>query len=263
MESNRNYKLLIVNHKKTEDHVEYLIRINDLKNNTSFEFYERYSNLKSLHDNLRKEMTSSLSNFPKFPPKKFFGSTDEKFLNQRQTELNCYFEQIFNSNGFSQLPSLKKWIDDAFKKYAKEGSKVKENPIIVNSQINSNSQNEKVVSKKNNQINENNNKTLIDDFNSKLIDLTNYNYDDMREDDYKKTQEEFLKTGIFNEKAIENSKLFKIESGNDSNYDLIGKNYEELIENENIIKQEMEEYLKKTNEELENFYQIENLIVPI
>ena len=259
MEPNRNYNIFIVNHKKTEDHVEYLIKINYL--DKTFEFYERYSNLKTLHDNLRKETTSQ--NFPKFPPKKFFGSTDEKFLNQRQTELNSYFEQIFHSNEFSQLPSLKRWIDEAFKKYAKEGTKIKENQISTSQLINTNIQPEKIIIKKNNQINENNNKAIIDDFNKKLIDLANYNYDDMREDDDKKVQEEFFKSGIFGEKGIENSSLFQIESGDDSNYQLIGKNYDEYIKNENYIKKEMEDYINKISEELQNYYQIDNLIVPV
>ncbi len=259
MEPNRNYNIFIVNHKKTEDHVEYLIKINYL--DKTFEFYERYSNLKTLHDNLRKETTSQ--NFPKFPPKKFFGSTDEKFLNQRQTELNSYFEQIFHSNEFSQLPSLKRWIDEAFKKYAKEGTKIKENQIPTSQLINTNIQPEKIIIKKNNQINENNNKAIIDDFNKKLIDLANYNYDDMREEDDKKAQEEYIQSGIFSEKDIENSKLFQIESGDDSNYDLIGKNYDEYIKNENYIKKEMEDYINKISEELQNYYQIDNLIVPV
>ena len=259
MEPNRNYKLFIVNHKKTEDHVEYLIKINYL--DKSFEFYERYSNLKTLHDNLRKETSSQ--NFPKFPPKKFFGSTDEKFLNQRQTELNSYFEQIFNSNEFSQLPALKKWIDEALKKYAKEGTKIKENQISNQHSINPNIQPEKITIKKNNPINETNNKAIIDDFNKKLIDLANYNYDDMREEDDKKAQEEYIQSGIFSEKDIENSKLFQIESGDDSNYDLIGKNYDEYIKNENYIKKEMEDYINKISEDLQNYYQIDNLIVPV
>ena len=268
MESNSNYKLLIINHKKTDDHIEYQIRINYLKNDISIDFFERYSNLKTLHDNLRKE--TSAQNFPKFPPKKFFGSTDEKFLNQRQTELNSYFEQIFNSNEFSQLPSLKKWIEDSLKKYRKDGTKIKDNQIPSpsnNNNINNIQQEKTPVIKKNNnsQLNEENNKNLIDDFNNKLIDIENY-LNDANKEDYeyeKKLQEAILKTGIFSEKEILTSKLFKIENGNDENFDLIGKNYDEFIDNENNINKELDDYFHDINERVQCYFQTENLIVPI
>jgi hypothetical protein len=76
---------------------------------------ERFSSLKNLHENFKKEANSI--NFPKFPPKKFFGSTDEKFLNQRQTALEHYFNTILGSKEFSNIPSLKKWVDEMIKKY--------------------------------------------------------------------------------------------------------------------------------------------------
>lgn len=117
MEPNKGYRIMISNHSKQSDHVEYLITLVSMSDSSfKVEFYERYSVLKTLHDALRKETTSS--SFPKFPPKKFFGSSDEKFLNQRQIELNTYFSSIFNNKDFCQLPSLKRWIEDALQKHS-------------------------------------------------------------------------------------------------------------------------------------------------
>ena len=124
MESER-YKISVIGHTKKDGHIHY--KINVEKNGQSFSFLERYSGLRLLNDTMKKH--TNKATFPKFPPKKFFGSTDEKFLNQRQTELNSYFEQIFNSNEFSQLPSLKKWIEDSLKKHRKDGTKIKDNQI--------------------------------------------------------------------------------------------------------------------------------------
>ena len=49
-------------------------------------------------------------NFPKFPPKKFFGSNSETFIIKRQKELNAYFKIIFENQQFYYLKSLQNWI---------------------------------------------------------------------------------------------------------------------------------------------------------
>jgi hypothetical protein len=109
MERHKNYRLYFINYKKRGDHVEYIMRLNCIEDSKLFaEFAERYSTLKDLHDVMKKEASSI--NFPKFPPKKFFGNTDEKFLNKRQTDLQHYFNAILGSKEFSQLPGLKAWI---------------------------------------------------------------------------------------------------------------------------------------------------------
>ncbi len=77
----------------------------------SFKILKRYSELKNLNDILRKETPSN--SFPKFPPKKFFGSSNEEFIIKRQQELNSYFISL--SNEFSQLPSLIKFIEESKK----------------------------------------------------------------------------------------------------------------------------------------------------
>ena len=102
---------------KSEDHVEYFIKIMSTKDDTlNVDFTERYSTLRDLYDILRKE--ANTSKFPKFPPKKYFGNTDEKFLNQRMAALDHYFSQVFED--FAHLASFKKWVDDKIAKYSKK-----------------------------------------------------------------------------------------------------------------------------------------------
>jgi hypothetical protein len=128
MEQSINVKIQFVTYKKEGDLVKYQIRVtsqNDASLNA--ELYERYSSLHTLHEALKKEANNP-SNFPKFPPKKFFGSTDEKFLNQRQIGLQHYFNAISGTKEFANLPSFKKFIDNIFKTY---GSK-KENISNIN-----------------------------------------------------------------------------------------------------------------------------------
>jgi hypothetical protein len=116
MEKNRSYRIYFINYKKKGDHVEYIMRLNCIDDEKLFaEFSERYSTLKDLHDVLKKEANSI--NFPKFPPKKFFGNTDEKFLNKRQTDLQHYFNAILGSKEFSQLPSVKTWVSKSLERF--------------------------------------------------------------------------------------------------------------------------------------------------
>lgn len=114
---NKNYRMKFVKYTKG-DYVQYLVRLICIEDsNINVEFFERFSTMKDLNEVFKKEANSI--NFPKFPPKKFFGSTDEKFLNQRMTQLEHYFNTILGSKEFAFLPSLRKWVDGLIKKYNK------------------------------------------------------------------------------------------------------------------------------------------------
>jgi len=124
MEKTKNYRLKFIKYVKGE-HVEYKIKLICMEDSKiNVEFSDRYSNLKYLHETFKKEANSI--NFPKFPPKKYFGNTDEKFLNQRQTALEHYFNTILGSKEFSNIVSLRKWVESLIKKYDKNGSQEKD-----------------------------------------------------------------------------------------------------------------------------------------
>lgn len=134
MEKNKHYRIGFKNYEILSGHVEYSITLiceNDNKINV--EFKDRYSNLKDLHEAMRKEANSI--NFPKFPPKKLFGNLDEKFLNERKIKLQHYFSTILGSKDFSQLPSLNKWIEGLINNFNKAN---KENLKGDGKQTNSN-----------------------------------------------------------------------------------------------------------------------------
>ncbi len=99
----------IFNHQIKDNIVTYTIEIK-LNNKQSIIIKERYSELLNLHNAMSKE-----AKLPNFPPKKYFGNTDENFLNQRQLSLNEYYEIITSSHIYSNLPSFKSWIFSKFK----------------------------------------------------------------------------------------------------------------------------------------------------
>lgn len=131
MESNKHYRIIFKNFEITQGHVEYIINLISEKDSTiNVEFKERYSNLKELHESLRKEANSI--NFPKFPPKKLFGNLDEKFLNERKIKLQHYFNTILGSRDFSQLSTLNKWIENLIKNYNKNKESQKQEGKTAN-----------------------------------------------------------------------------------------------------------------------------------
>ena len=99
----------IFNHQIKDNKAIYTIEIK-LNNKQSIIITERYSELLNLHNAMSKE-----AKLPNFPPKKFFGNTDEIFLNQRQLSLNHYYEIITSSHIYSNLASFKSWIFNKFR----------------------------------------------------------------------------------------------------------------------------------------------------
>ena len=116
MES-KKYKVNVINHERNEGHVLYILSVEDLLTGLKINISERYSNLRNLYEIMKKE--SCNKNFPSFPPKKFFGKEDEKFIKTREKDLNEFFEKINNNEIFSKLSSFNKYIEDNFAKNPK------------------------------------------------------------------------------------------------------------------------------------------------
>ena len=157
MESNKHYRIIFKNFEISQGHVEYIINlISEKDSSINVEFKERYSNLKDLHESLRKDANSI--NFPKFPPKKLFGNLDEKFLNERKIKLQHYFNTILGSRDFSQLTTLTKWIESLVKNHNKNKDNQKQEGKTTNANDfnqSSNSVNKSLKLSQNNQQNNN------------------------------------------------------------------------------------------------------------
>jgi len=121
MESNeesRHFKIIFKKYELKDGVVNYLINLSSENDSSiNLDFKDRFSRLNDLHEAFRKEADSL--NFPKFPPKKMFFNTEEKFLAGRKVKLQHYFNTILGSKDFSRLKSLNVWIDDLIKKYNK------------------------------------------------------------------------------------------------------------------------------------------------
>ena len=265
MESER-YKIKIINHSKIDNHTEYEISIE--KNGISFSFKERYSNLKNLNDLMRKATNNN--SFPKFPPKKFFGGEDEKFIVKRQQELNNYFEIICKSQEFSNLPPFIKFIEEKKQKYGssnssniKNNSQAKEGTPKVAPATLSKKDLEKPPSKElgKSEINDIKKKDvdfsrLVSDYTSQFYDMNTYYDKDMINEN-----DSFVKY-FKNNKLANNDSNKTLDSGNENNFSLICQN-DNILED---IELNIKEKVKKVSDLFKSFgeiYDTKEIMVPV
>lgn len=255
MESKR-YKIKVIGHTKIETHTEYIISIE--KNEINFTFQERYKNLKLLND-LMKKFTKNNA-FPKFPPKKLFGTEDEKFIIKREKELNDYFEIISSHPEFSILPPLIKFIEDKKKKNFQINKNKKNNMNEIN-----NINNFKKEIEKNEKDLKNNLKksdvdyaNMVKEFSLKFYDMNNYYDKDMINDN-----DGYVKYFQNNKIDISiESNTTSLDSGNENNFSYINKNDNILESIENQIKEKMGR-ISDLYKSFDEIYEAKEIIVPI
>ena len=248
MESER-YKIKVIGHKNIDDHTEFVISIE--KKGINFSFSERYSHLKALND-LMKRCTKS-KDFPIFPPKKFFGSTDEKFLIKRQQELDKYFETISNHPEFSGLAPLLKFIQEKKEKYGASNAK-NVSQISPSSSLKKDLDNKpekelkKSIKKKD--------EDLVNDYSSQFYDMNTYYDKEM-------TSDNNIFVNYFNNNKISNiENNIKLESGSDNNFNLICQDESTLESIEDKIKEKIDK-LSNLYLSLEQKYDTKGIVVPI
>ena len=240
MESDK-YIIKVVGHVKKEGHMHYIIDVE--KNGQNFSFTERYSGLRGLNEAMRK-YTTKLT-FPKFPPKKFFGSEEEKFIIKRQQEINTYFELICKDPDFVTLPPLIKFIEEKRSKQnvIEKTAQIKKEPVKV----------EEKDLKKN--IPNNNSakdyENIIKELNSKF-----YKVDTMNDD----SSEKFIK--FFKNNKINTENDIKLDGGDENNFNLI-KNDEINFKHYEDLNKDKISKIQDLYQSLDNIYKTEGIIVPI
>lgn len=283
MEANR-LKMKVISHSKQNGHIVYLISIE--KDGKTFQISDRYSNLKSLHDNLKKELGNSAIAFPEFPPKKFFKSEDEKFLKKRQEELNKYFAELLNNEELSSLNALKKYIEDSFKKenlninlnnsnsqqekqenlQTKQILSVNQNSPLPPSSSTSTSTSASIKHSVQNVFQKKTNEEIlkmIKEVKEKLLDLGFFSEPEINEDNELKYNTLFNTENILNNDTIKDTLyLNDIVPGDDNNFQLIGLSDENLSNTEKDIKDKIEKIFIQ-DKDIDKVYDTNGLIVPV
>ena len=263
-------KIIVKGHSKIEGHIIYELSI-QFDDDISFTVQKRYSELKTMHDSLRRETNSN--SFPKFPPKKFFGVQNEDFINKRQQELNLFFEGICSSKEFMELPTFKKFID-SFAKNIKDKKmnaekKEKKNTNILKKKMSDKTKLNPIVEKlkpekqENKRLTQDEIKKMESEFDSIINDLNKkYIPIDFQVElnPKQKNEDEYIK--IINEDNNLGNKEIKeegIEPGTDDNFNLVSETNESVDGIEKEISQKMQDIINK-RKEIEKIYDINDIV---
>jgi uncharacterized protein (UPF0332 family) len=246
MESER-YKIKVIGHTKKDGHMHYIINVEN--NGQNFSFLERYSGLRYLNDAMRKCINKPT--FPKFPPKKFFGSEDEKFIIKRQQEINIYFELICKDSDLVNLPPLKKFIEEKRKQNENEKTpQIKKDSIKME---------EKELKKS---IKNMNDKEYCDkilkEYNNKFYHIKDvYIRDNMSENDDSRYTKFFE-----NNKINKDNNDVKLDKGDDNNFSIINCDDNIIKIYENNIKNKINK-IDELYQSLDKTYNTDGIVVPI
>ena len=216
-----NINFQVLSHIKVENHIEYLINIANKKSGINIFFTEKYQNLRSLYEQMKKE--AKIKQFPSFPPNKLFGYEEENFVIQRAKDLNSFFTEIMSNNTFSKIPSFKNYIASNIKK----NSQIIKNEENNNKRIGKSTHNKKAKIGKDSKFQKRAKlfsysffKMKKEDINHKFVSI-NYeieiNINPKNEEKYKNIFDE----NNFNIDVDNNT---NISNGDNNNFDIIGKN---------------------------------------
>ena len=85
-----SYVIKIKEYELVGEHIEYIIEVTHKESGDSWKFRRRYSHLRDSH----KQLKAIDGRVPEFPPKKIFGSKNPRFLMQRKSDLEDYFNEV-------------------------------------------------------------------------------------------------------------------------------------------------------------------------
>ena len=255
----KRYKIKVTDHIKKDTHTEYTLTIE--ADNIKFSFQERYSNLKKLSDSMKIEANNNNA-FPKFPPKKFFGGEDEKFINKRQQDLNNFFDLICKHPEFSQLPSFIKFIEenkkkDGIKTVEKKEVKSQATPEIIKQNLKPSidEKETKVRSPSELKKSEEECYKIVNEFSNQFYDVNNSYDKDLSNDN-----DAFIK--FFKTNIIKSENNTCLSTSSDNNFELIGKDDESVNSLEEKNKNKLNEIVNLWKS-FEEKYDTTGLIVPI
>ena len=262
------YDLKVFSHIQVENHVEYLVNINDTDSNFNIFFPEKYSDLRSLYELMKKEAKDK--NFPQFAPNKLFGYEEENFVIQRTKDLNKFFQDIIKNKTYRNLPSFTKYISYNLKRN-NINNKTTKNPEEIEIKTHNNSQRLKRRSrlfnndlygnkKGKNKKNKNEKKNLTKEEENQIIEkieekFVKINYD-IKIKSHEKIQKKYENLCKFDKVDFEiNQNDLGYMIGNNNNFELLGKKEDYINKTEKNI----DSYIKKN---MEKFKILSNLFNP-
>mmetsp|Transcript_6975 Transcript_6975/g.6155 ORF Transcript_6975/g.6155 Transcript_6975/m.6155 type:complete len:304 (+) Transcript_6975:1-912(+) len=278
-----SFRVQISDYCKEEGYTTFSIKVYSLEDN-SFQIIDRYRNIRSLWEEIRKDAIQP-DRIPEFPPKRWFGSRSREFLETRKSALQNFFNTLLDSPDKNVFEHIMKYfkklarnreardaiqnIEDAVENIKRPKTPVKEreeykeapqsaqgkdqeikmeDPKETSNKRNNYKDSQKMVTSKD--YNETCTK-IVDNFTKKLIDL-GYTGADAIQDIMAKGQnyvKHFKESGLNQEFKYETN-LLGIPKGNDDNIALL----DTLDEEEELENDEVNDKLQDTLSQLTEKY---------
>eukprot|EP00357_Protocruzia_adherens_P035190 CAMPEP_0115003612 /NCGR_PEP_ID=MMETSP0216-20121206/18716_1 /TAXON_ID=223996 /ORGANISM="Protocruzia adherens, Strain Boccale" /LENGTH=128 /DNA_ID=CAMNT_0002369453 /DNA_START=38 /DNA_END=424 /DNA_ORIENTATION=- len=103
----QTYKFRFTGTEKS-DHTKYIVEITDVKANKTWKKKDRYSKMRLMHTNLGREIKTKSA--PEFPPKKWFGNMEDKFVVKREQLLQNYYGAVGGIPELVKTKVFQEWI---------------------------------------------------------------------------------------------------------------------------------------------------------
>lgn len=180
-----NFSIQFKSYQQTSDYFTYEIEVKN--ESETWVFHRRYSNLRLFYSQLPPILLI-------FPPKKYFGNKNPKFLDQRQKDLDQFFKNLLKIPNILEFPAVKSFLFPNDRIVVSQ-SPCEEKKAVKEVKPGSDS---KLVSQK-----------IIDFFHLKLFDLSSQPMP-LEEDDYKIKEKSYkdslkdVKVGKLENKLVEN-----------------------------------------------------------
>jgi hypothetical protein len=100
-----------------DGHMEYTMTIADQEGGELVQLKDRYSSMRSYWERLTGDFERAAPR--DFPPKKCCGNTDAQFVSQRMSDLERFFNQVFDNPRLAKAPCTKAYIES--KKVQRKG----------------------------------------------------------------------------------------------------------------------------------------------
>jgi len=139
----RTYKVSFTRYEVKNEHVEYIVKVINTTGNEEFSILDRYKTMRGYWEDMTSKHGEAVPS--KFPPKKFFGNKDPKFIKQRMKELEEYFNALLSDPNLAESPITQRYF---LKKKLKDTNEIPLPPEESKTSPNSNSIFPQIISDK-------------------------------------------------------------------------------------------------------------------
>lgn len=108
--SKRTYRVKFSHYEIKQEHVEYIMKVQDIESKEEFTIRDRYKAMREYWKAMTSKHGKAVSS--KFPAKKFFGNKDPEFIKRRMQDLEDYFNVLLGDPNLAESPITQRYFSN-------------------------------------------------------------------------------------------------------------------------------------------------------